>query len=539
MKKSFLLFVMMFFLMSMFSSFNASATNGTGWTKRADLPEERVNAGVGVVDGKIYVFGGASEKRKLKNQMYMYDPKKDVWTEKAPMPRNRAGGTYATVGKKIYAIGGVNEETQVAFNTIDVYDTELDQWAEEPIQMPRGPVYTPNYRKGTLNAVAINEKIYILSHINTYRDNFYRYDTITGEWEKLNSTSIPSRHGGVLSASEGKVIFAGGENYIGRSKETNLYQYDIETDRWKRSPDIHLTTTTIEPSYETFNGKLFVIGGQLHAKDSKPLLKQIQIFNPEKGQFKNSKYDLPEGRVSSVAAVVDDQLYVIGGRNYHYNPPHLDVKSDFRSVISIPLKDLQITEDEIIPDDDTSEEPKDQDGTTPGDGTTEEPKDQDGTKPDDGTTEEPKDQDGTKPGDGTTEEPKDQDGTKPGDGTTEEPKDQDGTKPGDGTTEEPKDQDGTKPGDGTTEEPKDQDGIKPDEETGKGILSITMINGLQKDYLLSMKEINDFLSWYKERSFGIGLNFFEINDEHNKGPFTTKKDYVVYPNILMFDIKQY
>ncbi|MEH7673014.1 hypothetical protein [Bacillus pumilus] len=128
---------------------------------------------------------------------------------------------------------------------------------------------------------------------------------------------------------------------------------------------------------------------------------------------------------------------------------------------------------------------------------------------------------------------------KPDDGTTEEPKDQDGTKPDDGSTEEPKDQDGTKPGDGTTEEPKDQDGTKPGEEVTKGILSITMINGLQKDYLLSTKEINDFLNWYKERSFGIGMNFYEINDEHNKGPFTSKKDYVVYQNILMFDIKQY
>ncbi|MDM5297580.1 kelch repeat-containing protein [Bacillus pumilus] len=508
MKKSILLFVMMLFLMSMFSSINASATNATGWTKRADLPEERVNAGVGVVDGKIYVFGGASGRNKLHNQTFMYDPKIDAWTEKVPMPRNRAGGTYATVGKKIFAIGGVNEETKVAYNTIDIYDTELDQWSEEPIQMPRDPVFS-TYYKGTLNAIAVNEKIYIVSSKNAYKNNFYRYDTITGEWESLDSSVLPPRNGRAISAIDGKIYVAGGENTIGNSKEKYLFQYDIETNKWKRFIDIQLTSYTYQPTYETFNGKFFVIGGQLHGNDSSPLLKQIQIFNPKKGQFKNSKYDLPEGRVASVAAIVDDELYVIGGGNHSFDMRNFFVKSDsdFRSVISIPLKDLQITEDETLPDD--------------------------------GATEEPKDQDGTKPDDGTAEEPKDQDGTKPDDGTAEEPKDQDGTKPGDGTTEEPKDQDGTKPGDSTTEEPKDQDGTKPGEETSKGILSITMINGLQKDYLLSMKEINDFLGWYKERSFGIGLNFYEINDEHNKGPFTTKKDYVVYPNILMFDIKQY
>ncbi|KJF46610.1 kelch repeat protein [Bacillus altitudinis] len=493
-------------LMSTLSPFKAHATNSTGWTKRADLPEERINAGVGVVDGKIYVFGGASEKNTLNNQTFMYDPKKDAWEEKASMPRFRTGGTYATVGNKIYLIGGINEETKVAYNTIDIYDTKLDQWADEPIQIPREPVFSA-YRKGTLQAVAVNENIYIVSSKNAYKNNVYRYNTTTGEWESLNSSVLPPRNGRAISAIDGKVYVAGGENSIGHSREKSLFQYEIATDKWSILKGGDLTSYTVEPAYETYNGKFFVIGGQLSGDRSSKLLNEVQIFNPKDGQFKNSAYELPEGRVSAVTAIVDDQLYVIGGRDYSYSMNNLSVKSDYRSVISIPLKDLQMTEDEA--------------------------------KSDDGTTEEPKDQDGTKPGDDTIEEPKDQDGTKPGDGTTEEPKDQDGTKPGDGTTEEPKDQDGTKPGDDTTEEPKDQDGTKPGEETAKGILSITMINGLQKDYLLSMKEINDFLNWYKERSFGIGMNFYEINDEHNKGPFTSKKDYVVYQNILMFDIKQY
>ena len=101
--------------------------------------------------GKIYVFGGASEKNTLNNQTFMYDPKKDAWEEKASMPRFRTGGTYATVGNKIYLIGGINEETKVAYNTIDIYDTKLDQWADEPIQIPREPVFSA-YRKGTLQS---------------------------------------------------------------------------------------------------------------------------------------------------------------------------------------------------------------------------------------------------------------------------------------------------------------------------------------------------------------------------------------------------
>ncbi|WP_353856075.1 kelch repeat-containing protein [Bacillus sp. Bos-x628] len=477
MKKGFLLFVTVLLLFSTFSPLKALATNSSGWTKRADLPEERINAGIGVVDGKIYVFGGASEKKKLNNQMFMYDPKEDIWVEKSTMPRNRTGGTYATVGKKIYAIGGINDETQTVYNTIDVYDTERDQWAEKPIQIPRNPVFSI-YNKGTLSAVAIKDHIYLVSALDS-KNNFYRYDTVTGAWDSLNSSELPSRNGRAISAIDGKIYVAGGENSIGHSSEKYLFQYDIETNTWKRLIDVKLTSYTYEPSYVTHNGNFIIIGGQRIGYSSSELLKQVQIFNPKEGQFQNSKHDLPEGRVASVAAIVDDQLYVIGGRNYSYSMAHLSVKSDFKSVVSIPLKDLHITEA--------------------------------GTKPDDDTTEKPKDEDGTKPDDDTTEKPKDKDGAKPGDDTTEKPKDKDGTKPDD----------------------------NQHSETEKGILSITMINGLQKDYLLSMKEINDFLNWYKERSFGIGINFFEIKDEHNKGPFTSKKDYVVYQNILMFDVKQY
>ncbi|GLF89971.1 hypothetical protein Saga11_12300 [Bacillus safensis] len=77
-------------------------------------------------------------------------------------------------------------------------------------------------------------------------------------------------------------------------------------------------------------------------------------------------------------------------------------------------------------------------------------------------------------------------------------------------------------------------------EDGDALLIITMVNGLQKEYDLSMKEVNAFLSWYKKRDAGEGPGFYEI-DEHdnNKGPFESKKDYVVFNNILMFEVNKY
>ncbi|MGF0003257.1 Kelch repeat-containing protein [Bacillus altitudinis] len=500
MKKGLFLVLLAIFMMVTIHPLNAHAAETNGWKKRADLPEERLHSSSVVVDGKIFVFGGSSQKSHSNKNTYMYDPYKNEWSSKANMPRERTDSAAVAIGKKIYVIGGAYQDST---KTIDIYDVESDTWSETPINIPNLAV-----TKGDISASVVNDKIYILAtNKSPYQEhNFYSYDTKTDTWQQLKM--FPQQFTG-MSMSEvinNKIYVTGGERTVSNAKNAQVYEYNIETNQWVQTKS-KLKFYQLGAAFTTYQGKLFMVGGQYDDDRSSPISPYSQYYDVDSNSVKKSISELPEARVGSSAVTLDGTIYIIGGRNFKEYYHSKSVKNDFKSVISISLNGLQIVEDE--------------------------------TKPDDGSTEEPKDQDGTKPGDGTTEGPKDQDGTKPGDGTTEEPKDQDGTKPGDGTTEEPKDQDGTKPGDGTTEEPKDQGGTKPGEESTKGILSITMINGLQKDYLLSMKEINDFLNWYKERSFGIGMNFYEINDEHNKGPFTSKKDYVVYQNILMFDIKQY
>ncbi|WP_342496325.1 kelch repeat-containing protein [Bacillus sp. FSL K6-3149] len=498
MKKGLFLVLLTIFMMVTIHPLKAYAAETNGWKKRADLPEERLHSSSAVVDGKIFVFGGSSEKSYSNKNTYMYDPHKNEWSSKADMPRERTDSAAVAIGEKVYIIGGAYQDST---NTIDIYDAELDTWAEAPINIPYLAV-----TKGDISASVVNDKIYILATNKSpnQEHNFYSYDTKTDKWQQLKM--FPQQFTG-MSMSEvinNKIYATGGERTVSNHKNAQVYEYSIETNQWVQTKS-QLKFYQLGAAFTTYQGKLFMAGGQYDDDRSSLISPYTQYYDVMSNSVKKSISKLPEARVGSSAVTLDGTIYIIGGRNFKEYYHSKSIKSDYKSVISISLKELQIAEGEL--------------------------------KPDDGTTEEPKDQDGTKPDDGSTEEPKDQDGTKPGDGTTEEPKDQDGTKPGDGTTEEPKDQDETKPGDGTTEEPKDQDGTKPGEEVTKGILSITMINGLQKDYLLSTKEINDFLNWYKERSFGIGMNFYEINDEHNKGPFTSKKDYVVYQNILMFDIK--
>ncbi|UHA73844.1 discoidin domain-containing protein [Paenibacillus sp. 481] len=84
---------------------------------------------------------------------------------------------------------------------------------------------------------------------------------------------------------------------------------------------------------------------------------------------------------------------------------------------------------------------------------------------------------------------------------------------------------------------------KPDPEQPKGnraILVVTLSTGLEKEFDLSMAEVNAFIDWYEAKSNGIGSAKFAINKHNNnKGPFSSRKDYVIFDKILTFEVSEY
>ncbi|KJD39202.1 hypothetical protein QD46_15730 [Paenibacillus polymyxa] len=145
------------------------------------------------------------------------------------------------------------------------------------------------------------------------------------------------------------------------------------------------------------------------------------------------------------------------------------------------------------------------------------------TTPDPSTNPDPS----TKPDPSTTPDPS----TKPDPSTTPDPS----TKPDPSTTPDPS----TKPDPSTTPDPSDTDGSS--QPTGdRAILTVTMDNGFDKEFDLSKKELNAFIAWYDAKDAGRGASFFAI-DKHNnnKGPFSNRKDYVIFNKILTFEVSEY
>ncbi|WP_031463585.1 fibronectin type III domain-containing protein [Paenibacillus polymyxa] len=74
----------------------------------------------------------------------------------------------------------------------------------------------------------------------------------------------------------------------------------------------------------------------------------------------------------------------------------------------------------------------------------------------------------------------------------------------------------------------------------RAILVVTMTTGLEKEFDLSMKEVNEFIAWYESKQAGSGPASFAINKhDNNKGPFSSRKDYMLYDRILTFEVSEY
>jgi hypothetical protein len=78
------------------------------WSKRAPLPRPAAGIAATVMEGKLYVFGGESDKKPygVYDFAWVYDPNTDKWSKVASMPVTRHGHGAVTLPDGIHVIGG-------------------------------------------------------------------------------------------------------------------------------------------------------------------------------------------------------------------------------------------------------------------------------------------------------------------------------------------------------------------------------------------------------------------------------------------------
>ena len=235
-------------------------------------------------------------------------------------PDARHEMAYVQAGDKFYVLGG-RESTSV-----DVYDPATGKWtkgAPAPLQMHH------------FQAVALNGLIYVINAFTggccgeTPLPNIYIYDPLGNKW--ITGPEIPqSRRRGSSGAVvyKGKIYLAGGITNGHKSGHVAwLDQYDPATNTWAALPDAPRARDHFHAA--VVGDKLYAIGGRTTGKPDlfSGTIAQVDVYDFNTQQWSTLPHNLPTQRAAAAAAVLGEDILVMGGESGAQTTAHAEVEA--------------------------------------------------------------------------------------------------------------------------------------------------------------------------------------------------------------------
>jgi N-acetylneuraminic acid mutarotase len=295
------------------------------WTRKADMPTPRSTQTSAVVNGKIYVIGGATSEPDCYalSTVEEYDPVTDTWTRKADMPTARCDfvGSSAVVDGKIYVMGGdIWDGGWITISTVEEYDPATDTWTRKS-DMPTA--------RWCLGTCTFDEKIYAIGGYPavgyTALTTVEVYDPVYDTW--TSKSDMPLNRG-MLSASvvNGKIYAVGGRPRL--HAEPSVQEYDPSTDTWTQKSDMPVATSQMGSL--VFDNKIVVIGGW--EISTKYPYTTVQVYDTVTDTWILEE-DVPFLRACFTAEVVNNRIYVIGGTDRPHPCPSLSTVYEFGPLV--------------------------------------------------------------------------------------------------------------------------------------------------------------------------------------------------------------
>src|SRR5712691_5734838 len=230
------------------------------WTKKQPMALPAHHLALAELNGKIYAFGWftAGTVNNLAawqpiNNAFEYDPVKDSWKALAPMPTRRGAAVAGVVNGKIYVIGGASTVPGATnpsihptiahrvLGTVEEYDPESNTW--------RARANMPTPRNHTAAGV-VNGKIYVIGGrigaafvgASTNLAAVEAYDPATDTWSGPLAKMPTARSGLDVGVYNGRIIIAGGEfqNAVEQTAYRVVEAYDPAANSWAVLPPMAL-----------------------------------------------------------------------------------------------------------------------------------------------------------------------------------------------------------------------------------------------------------------------------------------------------------
>ena len=133
------------------SSMEAYTPGTNSWAPKAPLPSPRGSpAGVGVINGNLYVAGGTTGTSGVTNTLYAYTVATNTWVERAPMNAPRGCGASAVIAGQLYVYSG---DCNTTASTFQRYNPASNSWTVLPL---------PSFARRLAAGAAVGGKFYLV-----------------------------------------------------------------------------------------------------------------------------------------------------------------------------------------------------------------------------------------------------------------------------------------------------------------------------------------------------------------------------------------
>jgi len=224
------------------------------WTKKKPMARPSHHLALAEYQGKIYAFGGFVLPQSGPpawvpiDNAWEYDPATDTWKALASMPTKRGAAAAAVINGKVYVVGGATvpagtNETAVsparphlAVGTVEEYDIATNTWRE------RRPMPTA---RNHLLAGAVNGKLYAIGGrlgaafigLASDTDVVEEYDPALDLW-RIKARMPTARSAIAGGVYDERIYVAGGEMQDTQKSATfrAFEAYDPATNSWTIMP---------------------------------------------------------------------------------------------------------------------------------------------------------------------------------------------------------------------------------------------------------------------------------------------------------------
>jgi Kelch motif len=185
----------------------------------------------------------------------------------------------------------------------------------------------PTVARQELYPEVLNNKIYVvgglLSPNTRFSAHFESYDPVKDAWTVLRP--LPeARHHITLSAVNGLLYGVGGftGGFPDWSAQPTMFIYNPTSNTWTQGTD--LPVARAEGISAVVDNKIYLIGGRVRATENARLFNdhidsaRNEVFDPTTKRW-SALANAPTPRNSAASAVIDGKIYVVGGRKFSKN----------------------------------------------------------------------------------------------------------------------------------------------------------------------------------------------------------------------------